>query len=245
VLWPAARSGLAGSAAGPLSSDEKLAFATLATTVQFGKNAIIYRDSERAEFLYLLLEGAAKSFTTLPDGSNRGVTFHFPGDLFGWPEDNRYAGAAQALKSATALKIPLEALEARLRSDPGLALVLVRKLRYHVVQQYRQLVLLGRNDAIGRVATFIALLERREQEEKGIRPLRLHLPMSRSDIADCVGLSLEAVSRAFTALEGRGVLSFRSKRHFRVADRAAFQALVGHIPATVKPKRAVKEEVQA
>lgn len=249
-LWLPAHPSLGGIAQGPLTGEEKLALATIATTVQFDKAAFIHREREKADFLYVLLQGVVKTFTTLPDGSNRAVAFYFPDDLFGWSEDDRYAGSAQALALVNAYKVPVPALEALLRINADLALDLLRKFRHRMQQQHRHLLLLGRNDALGRVAMFIAMLERLERVGKGARPPRLYLPMSRSDIADFVGLSLEAVSRAFTALEAQGVVTFRAKRHFQVTDRAALQALIDHVPAgavkqRAKPKRASRTAATA
>jgi CRP-like cAMP-binding protein len=237
---------LAGIAEGPLTGEGKIALASIATIQQFDKGTFIHREREKADFLYVLLQGVVKTFTTLPDGSNRAVAFYFPDDLFGWSEDDRYAGSGQALAPVSAYKIPVAALEALLRSDAELGMDLLRKFRHRMQQQHDHLLLLGRNDALGRVAMFIAMLEQLEHVGKAARPPRLYLPMSRSDIADFVGLSLEAVSRAFTALEAQGVVTFRAKRHFQVTDRAALLALIDNVPlGTVKRRPPSKRASKA
>ena len=238
-LWRSASPASGGATPVALTGEEKLALASLATSVQFEKGAFIYREREKANFLYVLLEGVVKTYTTPPDGTNRAVAFCFPADLFGWAEDDRYDGSAQALTTISAYKVPVPALDMMLRGNPDLAVDLLGKFRHRLQQQHRHLLLLGRNDALGRVAMFIAMLEELERDGKGARPPRLYLPMNRSDIADFVGLSLEAVSRAFTALDTQGILTFRSKRHFQVTDRAGLQALIDHVPGG-SPKRPVK-----
>jgi CRP/FNR family transcriptional regulator len=223
-LWRPTPTVSGGASSLPLTGEEKLALASLATEVQFEKGTLIYREKEKAGFLYILLDGVVKTWKTQPDGSNCAVAFCFPDDLFGWPDDDRYDGSAQVLLPTSAYKVPIPSLEVLLRGNADLAVDLLGKLRRRLRQQQRQVSLLGRNDALGRVAIFISMLE--DMESKGSRPTRLYLPMSRSDIADFVGLSLEAVSRAFTALDTQGILTFRSKRHFQVADRAGLQALI-------------------
>jgi CRP/FNR family transcriptional regulator len=225
--------------------EETTALASLATPVQFEKGALIYREREQAGSLYILREGVVKTYTTMPDDMNRAVAFCFKDDLFGWSDNDRYDGSAEALSPVIAYKVPIPVLEAMLDSNAGLAVDLLGRLRRCLRQQHRQLLLLGRNDALGRVAMFIAILEDLERTADGARPQRLYLPMSRSDIADFVGLSLEAVSRAFTALDTQGILTFRSKRHFQVSDRAGLQALIDNVstaevkrPAKRAPKRA-------
>ena len=55
--------------------------------------------------------------------------------------------------------------------------------------------------------------------------MEIYLPMNRSDIADCVGMSLAAVSRGFRALAEEGVIKCRDRRHVRIVDRRAFERL--------------------
>jgi len=151
----------------------------------------------------------------------------------------------------TAYQIPIATLEALLPENPELAKDLLQRYRRLIQRQQQDLLLLGRGDALGRMAMFVATLERSERTEKRPRPSQLYLPMSRSDIADFVALSLEAVSRALGELGERKILAFRSIRHFQVTDRAALQAIIDdYKPAKnaqrrrAKPKR-IKTAVSA
>lgn len=220
------------------------ALAALATLVAFEKGAMFYREREPAEFLYVVRDGVVKSFSTPSEGTDRVVSFCFADDLFGLAENARYMGSAEALTRGHAYRIPVATAEALLPGNPDLATELLHRYRRHVQRQHQDLLLLGRGDALGRVAMFVAALERSERAEKRPRPSQLYLPMSRSEIADCVALSLEAVSRALTRLEAEGILTFRAIRHFQVTDRAALQAIIDdYKPAKAedrrtKPKRA-------
>jgi len=226
VPWLPGEPGPMGGAPGLLTSDARSALAEITTAVTFKKGAVIYRQREKADFLYIVRDGIVKTFTTLPEGSHRALMLCFRDDLFGWSENDRYMGSAEALIAGTAYKIPVRALEALFPGNADIAKELLQRLRQHLQRQHQDLLMLGRGDALGRVATFVAMLERLERTEKGTRPSQLYLPMSRSEIADCVALSLEAVSRALGELEKQKILVFRSIRHFQVADRAALQAII-------------------
>lgn len=237
-LWIPERPSLGGKQQRGLSDDDRAALAAIASTVSFAKGVQIFRARDKAGHLYLLLQGVVKTYATLPDGSTRGVGFNFPDDLFGSAAEERHALSAEALVPGSLHKIPIPALEAVLRNNAGLGLALIRRLEDRLLDQHRHLLLLGRGDAVGRVAMFIALLERMERVSRSSHAPWLYLPMSRSDIADFVGLSLEAVSRAFTALARDGILKFRAKRHFQVTDRAALQALIDNTPPDAAKPRA-------
>ena len=226
------------------TGEARSALAAIGTVVAFDKGAVFYREREKAEFLYIVQDGVVKSFSTPSEGTNRVVSFCFADDLFGIDDNGRYAGSAEALMRGRAYKIPTATLDALLPSNPDLGRELQQRYRRHIQRQHQDLLLLGRGDALGRVAMFVAALERAERAEKRPRPSQLYLPMSRSEIADCVALSLEAVSRALTRLEAEGILTFRAIRHFQVTDRAALQAIIDdYKPAKgeergTKPKRA-------
>jgi CRP/FNR family transcriptional regulator len=236
VPWLPGDPGLAGIGAESTTGDVRTALTAIGTIVAFDKGTVFYRQREKADFLYIVRDGVVRIFTTLPEGSNRAVSFCFQADLFGIAENERYTGSAEALLRGNAYQIPVAGLDALLPENPELARDLLQRYRQHIQRQQQDLLLLGRGDALGRVAMFVATLERSERTEKRPRPSHLYLPMSRSDIADFVALSLEAVSRAFGEFEERKILTFRSIRHFQVTDRAALQAIIDDY----KPARSVQ-----
>jgi CRP-like cAMP-binding protein len=110
---------------------------------------------------------------------------------------------------------------------------LLCKLGSIMVAQQNHALILGRNDAQGKLAMFLDAWER-GQRERGYDTEMIYLPMSRSDIAAYVGLTVEAVSRTFTAFAVHGLVSFRAKRQVRLIDRAGLHALIG---VATRPRR--------
>lgn len=214
-----------GKAIPLLDARAQAALAPVAALVTFRKGDILYLEGSPADSLYNIVQGVAKTFKVLPDQSSRISSFLYPGDLCGIGEEGRYADAAAAVVSVVAYRISVVGFEDLLRQDGDLALRVVGKLWHDLRQRDRHAVLLGRNDALGRIAMFIRQLERVQSVRIGRAPA-VFMPMSRSDVADYIGLSLEAVSRAFRALEDSGIVRFVERRHFQVLDRARLRSLV-------------------
>jgi CRP/FNR family transcriptional regulator len=88
---------------------------------------------------------------------------------------------------------------------------------------FRKQILVGRRDAIGRVTMFLRMLEQQTSHEGDAS--KIDIPMSRSDMANYLGLSLEAVSRACRALEQKGIVDFIGRHSARIVNRPRFDKL--------------------
>jgi CRP-like cAMP-binding protein len=220
--------GLCGASGGRkaqlLSDEERARLSAIASIVRFKKGAQIYREGDRANAVFNIISGVVKSYRVLPDKTERIAAFLFADDLFGLAEEGHYTNAMKALTAVTAYRIPVSALESRLRRDAALEVHVICKLCHELREAQRHALLLGRRSALARLAMFFQLLEH-HQSVRGESAHDLYLPMSRSDIGDYLGMSLEAVSRSFRALVSRGILSLRNKRYVRVVNRAQLDAL--------------------
>jgi len=174
-----------------------------------------------------IISGVVKTYRTTPDKAEHISAFLFADDLFGLTEERRYVNSAKAVTAVTAYRIPIAALEARLPKDAALGFHVICKLCHELRETQRHALLLGRRNALVRMAMFIQMLEE-FQTAKGDRTRELSLPMSRSDIADYVGMSRETVSRSFRALESRRILEFSGRRQLRIRDRHQLEALAAH-----------------
>lgn len=220
------RQSSSGKARSLLSLRERTALAEISASVTVRKGTQIYREGDAAEFVYIITNGYVKTWRSLPNGTTRVISFPSAGDLLGLAAEGRHVESARAIATTTAYRVPLEALETLLSTDTSLSLRLLCKLANIVVAQQRQAMILGRNDALGKLAMFLHMLEQL-QRERGWDTEIIYLPMSRSDIADYVGLSEAAVSRALTALHEQGVVSFRTKRQLHLTNRPRLQELIG------------------
>lgn len=220
ALWGAS----GGRRAQLLTDEERARLSVIASIVRFKKGEQIYRQGDRAEAVFNVISGIVKSYRILPSTGERIGAFLFADDLFGLADEGRYANSTRAVTAVTAYRIPVSALESRLRKDAPLEFHVICKLCHELREAQRHALLLGRKNALSRLAMFFQLLEE-HRVARGDGAQELYLPMTRSDVAAYLGLSLEAVSRSLRALASRGVIAFRDKRSIKVLDRDQLNAL--------------------
>jgi CRP-like cAMP-binding protein len=161
----------------------------------------------------------------LPSGRRRVLAFVFAEELVGLAAKGRYVNTTRAVTSVSAYRLPIRALEALLRKDASLQYPFFCKVSQELREAQQLAIVLARRDAVGRVASFLQLLEREPTATRAGRG-RIFIPMSRTDIADHLGLTLESVSRAFAELERRRIVHFPDARHVKVIDCARFREIV-------------------
>ena len=168
----------------------------------------IFAESEAAGYVYQILSGAVRTLKLLPDGRRQIGAFYFSGDIFGIEEGEVHRFTAEAIVDTKVLiakraRVFQESEESQTGARELLKLV-ARSLQH----AENHLLLLGRQTSIERVAAFLIEMDRRLQS-----PTELILPMTRRDIADYLGLTIESVSRALSIFRRDGLLSFRGYAH--------------------------------
>jgi CRP/FNR family transcriptional regulator len=209
-----------------LSDEERSRLAVIASIVRFKKGAEIYRENDRADAVFNIISGVAKAYKCSPDGKEHIVAFLFPEDLFGLAQEGRYANSLKALTPVTAYRIPITALRSRLAADAGLEFHVIAKLCHELRQTQRHAFMLASRRAVSKLTMFLQMLEQL-QTVNGGSTNEIYVPMDRSDIAEYIGTTLAAVSRAFGTLTARGILRSRDRRHVKVIGRSAFDKLAG------------------
>ncbi|GJD32227.1 Nitrogen fixation regulation protein FixK [Methylobacterium adhaesivum] len=171
------------------------------TPFSYGREEEIYGEGEQAEFVYKVVEGAVRTHKVLSDGRRQITGFHLPGDLFGFEQGEAHRHTAEALSETRVVIFMRRSVErAALRSAEvacqlwGMAASNLRYAQDHML-------LLGRRSAVERVAAFLM-----DVDERLGRTGTFVLPMTRRDIADYLGLTIETVSRTLTQLEEDGAL---------------------------------------
>jgi len=220
----------------PLTDEERLDLAVISSVVRFKKGTQIYRERDRADAVFNINNGVVKSYKTLPDETQHIVAFLFPDDLIGLAEEGKYVNSTEAVTAVTGYRIPVKALETRLQKDPGLEFHVICKLCHELREAQRHAFLLSKHRALTKVALFLQMLEN-YQAAKGEGTGEVYLPMRRSDIADYVGMSFEAVSRSFRALASRGVITFRDRRHVKIIGRAQLEMVASESKTSDLPRR--------
>jgi CRP-like cAMP-binding protein len=209
----------------PLLTDEqRQKLATIATRVRVTPRTVIYREETPATSVYISAEGVVKVYKDMPSGRRFVTSFLFPADVFGLAENGMYVRTAQAITHAMLYRFDYGVLLETLKSDGELQFKFLCKVTHELREAQRQTITIGRKDAIGKLAMFIRQLE---EHHGGAHDIEL--PMSRSDIASYLGLSLESVSRATRSLERRGVLCFPTRHLVRIVDHAEFDKIEARV----------------
>jgi len=207
-----------------LSEEERARLAVLASIVRFNKGEEIYRKGQRADVVFNIITGVVKAYKTAPDGSEHIAAFLFPDDMFGLAEEGRYTNSAKAITPLAMYRFPVSALRSQLARDADLEFHVICKLIHELRETQRHAFLLARRRALSRVVMFLQLLESL-QVARGERTAEIYLPMNRTDIGEYLGMSLEAVSRAFRGLTARGIIKSRDRQHLKITDRSTFDKI--------------------
>lgn len=209
-----------------LSEDERARLSTIASIERFAKGEEIYRAGNRADAVFNIVSGIVKTYKPAGDGNDGDhiSAFLFPQDVLGLSEEGHYLNSAWAISSVVAYKLPIEPLWRQLSNDAALELHVIVKLLQELRQTQRHALLLAERHALSRLAMFLQLMEQL-QTARGEPTAEIYIPMARSDIADYIGMSLAAVSRAFHDMATRGIIQSRDRKHVKVLSRQAFEHL--------------------
>jgi CRP/FNR family transcriptional regulator, nitrogen fixation regulation protein len=184
------------------------------------RNSEIFGEGEPAEFLYRVMSGCVRTYKTLNDGRRQISGFYMPGEVFGLSFDDEHAVSAEAIAETKVLVIKRSAVDGLAGRDPAIAHDLFT-LSGRELRRAEGRVLLLIKSAQERVAGFLLEMAERMSTEDSVE-----LPMSRQDIGDYLGLSIETVSRTLTALEGTAAIALPTSRHVVLRNRAALHRMV-------------------
>ena len=152
----------------------------------------------------------------------------FRHDIFGLAERGRYLNCVQAITPVTLHQLPLGELIPLIKRDAELQFKFLAKVTQALRESQRRTILVGRRDAVGRLAMFLMMMRGHHQLSVG-NDRDIPLPMSRTDIADFLGLSREATSRAARGLQRRGIVTFAGRHLARIVDTASLVKLAAAV----------------
>jgi CRP/FNR family transcriptional regulator len=211
------------SVCGVVKSENLARLAGLATVIEIAGGGGFIQEGEAADFFFNLTHGAAKLYKLLPDGRRQITRFVRSGDFIGLAAGRTYAFSAQALGPVRVCRFPRHRLRALADDFPALERRLLEKASHELVAAQEQMLLLGRKTARERVASFLSSRAARVLSSQ--RGAGLVLSMSRADIADYLGLTIETISRELTALRKSGVIDIRTASDVRVRNPAALKLI--------------------
>lgn len=189
------------------------------TALKAGEGLI--RQGDPAGHVFNITSGSVRVYKLLPDGRRQITGFLFAGDFVGLATGEDYAFSAEAIEDATLCRFRKSDYRALIRQAPALESALLERATHELAAAQNQMLLLGRKTALERVASFLLNLP-----EDPVRPASdglVRLPMTRAEIADYLGLTIETVSRVFSRLKTTGVIRLVSLHELRIEkpDRLA------------------------
>ena len=182
--------------------------------MSFARNAEIYGENEPAEYLYKLVSGSVRTSKILNDG-RRQIGGYLPGDTFGLEVGSEHSLAAEAITDAKVIVVKRSAVEALAARDIEVARQL-RAMTGRELQRMQHHILLLIRSAKERVAGFLLEMAARVKCND-----QIELPMSRQDIADYLGLTIETVSRTLRILENSAAIALPNSRRVVLRNHRA------------------------
>ncbi len=182
-----------------LASDELALLGSLSEDVTFADKSTLLMQGDPANAVYNLTEGMVRLYRLMPDGRRQIVGFLLPGDFVGLALSQRYAFSADAIGPVAACRFTRASFASLVDTKPHLLRRLHEAATHELTQAQDHMVLLGRRNAEEKVASFLISLRDRVVR-LGRSAITLNLPMTRHDMADYLGLTLETVSRTISKL---------------------------------------------
>jgi CRP/FNR family transcriptional regulator, anaerobic regulatory protein len=200
-----------------LESGELKRLSEIMQTVRHDAGHTLFHEDGRADTLFNVTSGTIKLYKLLPDGRRQITGFLLPGDFLGLSVNDTYAYTAEAVTPVTLCRFPRRRMEALLDEFPKMQRRLFSMASNELAAAQDQMLLLGRKTAKEKICSFLLLLSQRAQR-RGYKDNPVHVPMSRADIADYLGLTTETVSRTFTQLKTSRVITLLEGNKVKLND---------------------------
>jgi CRP/FNR family transcriptional regulator len=210
----------------PVPEAELPHFFDMTTRVHIEPRRALFSEGDTAQHVFNITSGTVCLSKTLADGRRQITGFLSEGDFIGLAHGDTCAYTAESLTSVEACRFPRERFERYMAEHPQVERRLLQIASTELAAAQDQMLLLGRKTAIERVASFLLRLS-----EKAVAHGRpgnpIALPMSRGEIGDYLGLTLETVSRTMTQLRRSGAIDLDNVNLVRVASEETLRRFAG------------------
>jgi CRP-like cAMP-binding protein len=200
----------------PAANEDADALEVAGSVKTFARDQEVFGEGESAELVYKVITGAVRTFRVLADGRRQICDFYLPGDVFGVELGDDRTATAEVVADT----MLIVARRASVAGMPGAGAKLWRHAARDLERTREHALTLGRRSACERVASLLLEMAERTGAKEA-----LELPMSRQDMADYLGLTIETVSRTLTQLQGDRVIDAHGCRRVRFIDRDALSEL--------------------
>lgn len=176
------------------------------------KGEHIYRENDPFTSVYAVRSGTLKAYSVTDDGQEQVTGFYFPGEILGMDgiSKNKHASSARALETAAICEIPFERLGELSARIPSLQRHFFQLMSQEIAEDQQLITMLSKNSAEQRIAALLLSISARNVRRR-LSATSFRLPMSRTDIGNYLGLTVETVSRVFSRFQKQELLAVDNK----------------------------------
>ncbi len=205
---------------GVLDGPELAQLKSLGWQLNLSAGQPLFHEGDPATRVFTLTRGTLKLYKLLPDGRRQVTGFMHPGDFLGISVADEHAFTAEALGPSQLCWFARTRFDDFIDGHPEMERELYRLAAHELAAAQQQMVLLGRKSAAERMASFLIMLA--DKAERRLHETRfVELPMSRTDIADYLGLTKETVSRVLSGLRRDRLIRLEALDKIEILDRDA------------------------
>jgi CRP/FNR family transcriptional regulator, anaerobic regulatory protein len=204
----------------PQSGESLSALDRSGKAMSLARGETLFYEGDAALYCFKVISGALRSCRVLADGRRHIAEFFLPGDFVALSAEDAYRFTAEAVTETKLMRYPRHSVEQMTEAQPRLNRCLLDLLCRSLSAAQQQMLLLGRKNAVERMASFLLMMADRVSDGESVS-----LPMTRSDIADHLGLTTETVSRIFGQLKSQRVIQLKGASEVLVKDIDALEEL--------------------
>ena len=200
-----------------LNDDDLEIFSKVSFEKKFTDKENIFLQNDPSTHLYNITEGNVKIYQLLDDGRIQIIGFLYPGDFFGTYKNNKYNYSAEAIGNLRVCVFDQRVLDKYMDQNPILAKELLNETSYELTLAQDRMTVMGRLNAIEKIAIFLINISN-QRKRIGWQSNPISLSMTRQDIADYLGLTIETVSREISKLKASNIIKIISSKQLFIND---------------------------
>lgn len=196
-------------------NDNSDALERIGTRMVLRRHQPLFQEGDEADAVYRVVSGAVRTSRVMPDGRRYVADFLFPGDFMGLNDRQVRTVTAEALCDVILIRYSRRQFNSSIEADRCLGRMILSILSGGLTSAQERMLLLGRKTAVERVASFLLMMADRNESD------RIELPMTREDIADYLGLTIETVSRTISLFKAKNIIRTLGATTIVIKDQEA------------------------
>lgn len=209
-----------------LEGSEINAMEEAAGQLELAAGQTLAREGDRRHYVFTVTRGALRLVRLMADGRRQVVGFAMPGDYVGFSDAPTYRNQIEAVTQTVVCRFEVQRMRALCDQFPALEHKLFERACAELDSAHESMLALARMNPVEKLADFIVKLFN-QSVRLGNTTTTVLLPMSRGDIADHLGLTVETVSRSFTKLRRQNLIALPDVNRVQILDLPGLEALVG------------------